>query len=127
MQREISTVSKSQAMGAGTKSDRERKIGHRRVDEAGQVTYKKVSPICHVALNNMFEYLPSFSQLRHTAAEHLVIYVVPCLIFPFNYYLCPVNCHCFPKDDVVPLQSRNKSAQNLVTQNHDQTPLCGSL
>lgn len=41
--RESSTVSKSQAMGAGTKSDRERKIGHRRVDEAGQVTYKKTT------------------------------------------------------------------------------------
>ena len=25
------------------RTDRERKIGHRRVDEAGQVTYKKVS------------------------------------------------------------------------------------
>jgi len=29
--------------GNMTKSDKDRKIGHRRVDDTGQVTYKKVS------------------------------------------------------------------------------------
>jgi len=35
---------KSQAVAA--KSDKDRKIGHRRVDDAGQVTYKRVSTCC---------------------------------------------------------------------------------
>ena len=36
---------KSQVVAAN-KSDKDRKIGHRRVDDAGQVTYKRVSTCC---------------------------------------------------------------------------------
>lgn len=39
-----STASSSGRPGGMSKEDKERKLGHRRVDEAGQVSYKKVRP-----------------------------------------------------------------------------------
>ena len=51
------------------KNDRERKIGHRRVDEAGQVTYKKV---CDV--HKMLELFQSSSLYFHVLA--IAVFVV---------------------------------------------------
>ena len=38
--------SQKSQQAVATKFDKDRKIGHRRVDDAGQVTYKRVSTCC---------------------------------------------------------------------------------
>jgi len=40
------------------KPDKDRKIGHRRVDDAGQVTYKKVSVMLHLLVIAVLSLVP---------------------------------------------------------------------